>query len=59
MEIGTNVKMNDNYFVSKENEGMIFKVKSKVVVIGGTECVMLKGYSGAYALDGLTEVKND
>lgn len=55
--LGDVVKMNDKYFEGKKHAGETFEVKSEPFTIGGTWCVYLKGYSGAYAMDGLDKVE--
>ena len=57
MKIGDNVIMNNKYYVSDENKEKIFKVRSKVFTIGGTECMKLENYIGGYAVDGLTKIE--
>lgn len=54
---GDKVTMNNNYYVSKKNKGIIFTVRSKPFNLCGTECVMLENYMGGYAADGLTKVE--
>lgn len=54
--VGNKVAMNDNYYVSEKNRGVIFTVRSKPFDVCGTVCVMLENYKGCYALDGLREV---
>ena len=56
MKPGDKVVMNDKYFVADKNKGRIFKVRSEIQMICGTECVFLEGYTGAYAADGLKKV---
>jgi hypothetical protein len=56
MKIGSKVVMNDKYYVSENNRDKEFVVRSEPWVIGGEECVLLEGFSGGYAVDGLTEV---
>lgn len=56
MEIGDRVVMNDKYKVAEINKGKIFKVRSESWDLCGTECVLLEGYRGGYAVDGLTVV---
>ena len=57
IKIGSKVVMNDKYCVSDKNKDKIFKVKSEPWNLCGTDVVLLEGYSGGYALDGLTEVE--
>lgn len=54
MNVGDKVIMNEKYVVAEKNKGKVFTVRSQPFDICGTECVMLEGYSGGYALDGLT-----
>lgn len=54
---GDIVQMNDKYHVSEKNRGINFTVRSKPYDCCGTLCVLLEGYSGCYAVDGLTKVK--
>ena len=54
---GKKVVMNDNYYVSEENKGKVFTIISEPYWVCGTLVVMLDGFSGCYALDGLTEVE--
>ncbi|MBP3888198.1 MAG: hypothetical protein J6F30_11255 [Cellulosilyticum sp.] len=57
IKVGDKVIMNSNYYVSDKNKGVEWVVKSESFNVCGTKCVMLEGYSGGYALDGLTKVK--
>lgn len=56
MKIGDKVIMNDKYAVLDKNKGRVFTVKSKPWDLCGTDCVLLEGFSGGYAADGLTVV---
>ena len=56
MNLGDKVVMNDKYWVSEKNKGVEFTVKSEPFDLCGTTCVMLEGYRGGYAMDGLTKV---
>jgi len=56
MNIGDRVIMNDKYRVAEANKGKIFIVRSESWDLCGTECVLLEGYRGGYAVDGLTLV---
>lgn len=58
MKIGDMVKMNGKYAVSDNNRDKVFVVRSRPFEICGTECVLLRGYSGRYAVEGLTIVEN-
>lgn len=53
---GDKVVMNDKYYVSDKNKGKKWIVNSEPFELCGTVCVMLLGYCGGYALDGLTKV---
>lgn len=55
--IGSKVKMNDKYRVAEKNKGKEFEVISEPWNLCGIMVVKLSGYSGGYALDGLTEVE--
>lgn len=57
MNIGDKVIMNDKYYVSEKNKGVVFAVRSEPFDLCGTECVMLENYRGGYAADGLTKVE--
>lgn len=50
---GDKVKMNDRYYVSKENRGRVWTVCSEPWNCCGTMVVLLEGKSGGYAVDGL------
>lgn len=56
MNIGDKVVMNDKYVVAEKNKGKEFMVRSEPWDLCGTECVLLEGYRGGYAVDGLTLV---
>lgn len=56
MKIGDKVIMNNRYMVPDKNKGRVYTVKSEPWDLCGTECVLLEGYSGGYAVDGLTVV---
>lgn len=53
---GDKVKMNDKYYVSEVNKERVFTVKSEPWEVCVTLVVRLEGYSGCYAMDGLTKV---
>lgn len=59
--MGSKVMLNDKgrHKVSKEDEGKIFEVRSNQFEICGTQCVLLKGKRGGYAIDALTEVETE
>lgn len=56
MKIGDQVIMNGNYYVPEKNRGKVFTVRSRPFPVCGTVCVLLEGYSGGYAADGLSVV---
>ena len=56
MKKGDRVVMNDKYYVFAKNRGKEFTVATEPQEVCGTMCVWLEGYSGCYAVDGLTEV---
>lgn len=56
MKNGDRVVMNNKYRVSECNKGKVFVVRSDPWDLCGTECVLLEGYRGGYAVDGLTLV---
>lgn len=53
MKIGDKVVMNDKYYVSKENKGKVWTVRSETWKCSGQLVVLLEGKSGGYAVDGL------
>lgn len=55
---GDYVVMNDKYYVENHNLGRVFKVRTVPQMVCGTLSVWLDGYSGCYAVDGLTLVRN-
>lgn len=55
---GDKVMMNDNYRVSDKNKGVIFTVRSDPWDVCGTLTVLLDGYRGRYAVDGLTKIED-
>ena len=57
MKIGSKVVMNNKYHVSKQNKGKVFTVISEPWNVCGTLVVKLEGYSGGYAVDGLTVIE--
>ena len=46
LKIGDRVVMNDKYFVSSENKGKIFTVRSKPYLCCGTTVVLLEEKKG-------------
>ena len=56
-KIGDKVTMNNKYYVSGKNKGVVFTVRSEPFDLCGTECVLLENYRGGYAADGLTRVE--
>ncbi|MDF2537440.1 MAG: hypothetical protein K0S76_461 [Herbinix sp.] len=57
LTIGDKVSMNNKYYVSEKNKGVVFIVRSEPFDLCGTECVMLENYRGGYAADGLMKVE--
>lgn len=56
---GKKVIMNDKYYVSEKNKGKVFTVITDPYNVCGSDVVKLEGYSGCYAVDGLTVVENN
>lgn len=56
LKIGDRVVMNDNYYVSDENKGRIWTVRSEPYMCCGILVVLLEERTGAYAADGLDKV---
>ncbi len=56
MKKGDRVVMNDKYRVAEKNQGVVFTVASEPWDCCGTKVVLLEGYRGGYAVDGLTVV---
>lgn len=54
---GDKVKMNNRYWVSDTNKEKVFEVVSDPWKVCGSDCVLLDGFKGCYAVDGLTKVK--
>lgn len=54
---GDKVVMNENYYVSEDNKGRIWEVRSDPWMVCGTMVVLLKGKTGGYAMDGLTIIQ--
>lgn len=59
LKIGDRVVMNDKYYVSKKNKGEVWTVRSEPWECSGTLVVLLEGYRGGYAVDGLDIVRED
>lgn len=57
LKIGDKVKMNGKYYVSEQNKEKIFTVKSEPYEVCGTMSVLLEGFRGCYAADGLEKVE--
>lgn len=53
LEIGDKVIMNDKYWVSAENKGIVWTVGSNPWECCGTVVVKLEGKAGGYAVNGL------
>lgn len=58
MEIGDQVRMNGRYAVAKENQGRIFRVRSRTFFVGREACVLLEGYFGSYPVKGLEVISH-
>lgn len=56
---GKKVVMNDKYYVSDKNKEKIFTVITEPYKVCGSDVVKLEGYSGCYAVDGLTVVEKE
>ncbi len=59
LKIGDKVIMNDKYRVPEKNRGKVFTVRSEPKEVGGTLCVLLEGFVGCYAADGLEKVDGE
>ena len=57
LKIGDKVIMNDKYYVSEQNKGKIFTVRTEPQKVCGKMCVWLEDYRGCYAADGLEVVQ--
>lgn len=55
---GDKVVMNDLYYVSEENRGKVWTVRSEPWDCCGTLVVKLEGKVGGYAVDGLDKVED-
>lgn len=53
---GDKVMMNNKYHVSEKYKDIVFTVRSEPWDLCGTEVVLLEGFRGGYATDGLTKV---
>ncbi len=53
---GDRVIMNDKYYVSEKNKGKEFIVTTEPTEVCGTLSMLLDGFRGCYAVDGLTKV---
>jgi len=56
---GDRVRMNDRYRVSDRYRGLVFTVTSDPWMCGGSEIILLDGYSGGYSTDGLDLVEEE
>lgn len=56
IKVGDKVVMNNKYRVSEKNKDVEWIVRSEPFNLCGTMCVLLEGFRGGYALDGLTKV---
>jgi len=54
---GDKVIKNDKYYLCEADKGKVWTVRTKPWKVGGADVVQLDGKSGAYAVDGLTLVK--
>jgi len=59
LRTGDKVIMNDKYYVSEKNKGVVFTVRSEPWNCCGTMVVLLENYRGGYAVDGLTLVERE
>ena len=61
LKVGDKVVMNGKYLEGRQgkNAGKVFTVRSTPYFVGGTTCVLLDGYRGAYAVDGLKKVDEE
>ena len=57
MKIGDEVVMNDRCSVSERNKGRVWTVCSEPWDCCGTSVVLLEGFRGGYAVDGLDIVE--
>ena len=55
---GDKVVMNDLYYVSEENRGKVWTVRSEPWDCCGTLVVKLEGKVGGYAVDGMDKVED-
>lgn len=53
---GDKAVMNNRYSVSEKNRGKVWTVRSEPWELCGTRVVLLEGYRGGYAVDGLDKV---
>ena len=58
LRIGDRVTMNNKYHIPEKYQGVVFTVRSEPWDLCGTEVVLLEGYRGGYATDGLTKVED-
>ncbi len=60
LQVGDKVILNEKCRpVAEENKGKIFTVCSEPYQINGTECVLLVGGKGGYAVNGLIKLQED
>ena len=57
LNVGDKVVMNDKYHVAERYKGVVFTVRSAPWECCGTKVILLEGYRGGYAVDGLTKVE--
>ena len=55
---GDRVVMNNRCYVSPEKRGKVWTVRSHPWTVCGSEVVLLHGYSGGYAVEGLTRANH-
>ena len=55
---GDKVVMTDNYHVREEYRGRVWTVKSRPWKCGSNEVVLLEGYVGGYAVNGLRKIED-
>jgi len=54
---GDKVRMTDKYFEGEQHAGKVWKVRSWPWTTCGEEVVLLEGFTGGYAVDGLELVE--
>lgn len=56
---GDKVTMTDKYYVPEKHRGKVWTVRSRPWKCGKSEVVLLEGYVGGYAVDGLQKVEGE